>query len=271
MSKISAIIITLNETVNIADCLDSLAFCDERIVVDGGSKDDTVNIARQCGARVFENSWQGFGAQKNFALAQARHDWVLSIDADERVSDRLAEEIIHAADSDAADGYLIPRQSNFCGRPMRHSGWWPDYSLRLFRRSGAKFSDKLVHERVLRDGTVNRLSEPLLHQPVWRIEDAVRRMDQYSTASAEEIVNSGRKISFITGITHGIWTFVRTYFLRRGFLDGPEGLLLAVANAEGSYYRYMKAWLATRRTLHPLIQDSPLASGVTELKNSEAE
>jgi glycosyltransferase involved in cell wall biosynthesis len=246
--RLSAIIIAKNEAAHIADCLDGLAFCDERVVLDGGSADDTVALAQSHGARVVTApDWQGFGPQKNLALSQAAGDWVLSIDADERVSPALAAEILKAVGDGRVDGYEMPRRSSFCGRPMRHSGWYPDYVLRLFRRGKARFSDDAVHERVICDGPVARLNEPLLHYPVSRIEDALSRMDRYSSLGAEMLVASGRRVSFMSGIVHGLWTFLRTYFFRAGFLDGREGFLLAVANAEGTYYRYMKAWLAGRR------------------------
>lgn len=244
--RISAIIITRNEEANIADCLASVAFCDERIVVDSGSTDDTVRLAQAAGARVETHVWQGFGAQKNYALSLATGDWVLSIDADERVSPELAAEIRQVTATENADAYAMPRLSLFCGRPMRHSGWFPDYVVRLFRRGRARFSDDLVHERVICDGSVARLSNTLHHDPVRCLEDALVRMDRYSTDGAQMLHASGRKVSFMTGIAHGLWTFVRTYLLRAGFLDGAEGFLLAVANAEGTYYRYMKAWLMRR-------------------------
>jgi glycosyltransferase involved in cell wall biosynthesis len=247
MPQLSAIVITRNEAGNIADCLKSVAFCDERIVVDCGSSDDTVAIARGKGARVEFHEWRGFGPQKNFALSLATGTWVLSIDADERVTPALAEEIKAAIAYAIADGFELPRQSTFCGRQMRHSGWYPDYVLRLFRRDAAKFDDAVVHERIVCPGTVLRLKEPLLHEPVKKLEDALSRMDRYSTASAQAIVASGRHVSFFSGIGHGAYAFIRTYILQRGFLDGAQGFLLAVANAQGSYYRYMKAWLAQRR------------------------
>jgi glycosyltransferase involved in cell wall biosynthesis len=240
-------VIAKNEEANIGPCLDGLAFCDERIVVDAGSSDRTVELAQQKGARVVTHAWEGFGAQKNFALSLAQGDWVLSIDADERVSPALAREIEHAVAEGRADGYEIPRLSRFVGRDMRHSGWFPDYVLRLFRRGKARFSDDLVHERVVCDGTVARLTEQLAHHSVTRLEEAISRIDRYSTAGAEMLVAAGRRVSFADGITHGIWSFFRAYVLRLGFLDGREGFLLAVANAEGTYYRYMKAWLAKRR------------------------
>jgi glycosyltransferase involved in cell wall biosynthesis len=244
--RLSAIIITRNEEANIGSCLDTLAFCDERIVVDSGSTDRTVAIAQQKGARVVTHDWQGFGAQKNFALSLAGGDWVLSIDADERVTPALAREIERAVAEEGADAYEIPRLSSFVGREMRHSGWFPDYVLRLFRRGKAHFSDDLVHERVVCEGPVGRLDEQLVHRSVTHLEQAISRIDRYSTAGAEMLVASGRRVSFAQGITHGLWSFFRAYVLRLGFLDGREGFLLAVANAEGTYYRYMKAWLARR-------------------------
>jgi len=247
LAVLSAIIITRNEAGNVGACLDSLVFCDERIVVDCGSEDDTVRIARGRGARVEHRDFEGFGAQKNHALSLASGDWVLSIDADERVSAALAAELKAAITDGKADGYEMPRRSSFLGREMRHSGWYPDYVLRLFRRGKARFSNHVVHERVVCEGEIRRLKEPLTHHPVARIEDALSRMDRYSSAGAEQLIASGRRVTFLSGFLHGLWTFLRTYVLRAGFLDGREGLLLAIVNAEGAYYRYMKAWLLSRR------------------------
>jgi glycosyltransferase involved in cell wall biosynthesis len=246
MPRLSAIIITRNEASNIGDCLDSLAFCDERIVVDSDSTDGTLLIAREKGARVATHGWKGFGPQKNYALSLAHGDWVLSIDADERVTPELAQEILKTIAEGRADGFELSRRSSFCGRMMRHSGWFPDRVLRLFRRDKGRFTDDLVHERVVCDGKIARLENSLLHYPVARLEDAIRRMDSYSTLGAAQIAPE-RKISFFTGILHASFTFFRIYVLRLGFLDGAEGFLLAVANAEGTYYRYMKAWLARHR------------------------
>jgi len=245
-ARLSAVIIVKNEASNIAECLDSLAFCDERIVVDSGSGDDTLLIARQKGARVAFHEWSGFGPQKNYALSLAKGEWVLSIDADERVTPELAAEIHGAIKTDEADGFELSRMSSFCGRMIRHSGWSPDRVLRLFRRRKGRFSDDPVHERVLCDGKVGRLRAPLLHYPVARLEDAIRRMDSYSTISAETIAASRRRVSIMTGVAHGTFAFLRAYVLRLGFLDGAAGFMLAVAVAEGSYYRYMKAWLLQR-------------------------
>lgn len=247
MSQLSAIIITRDEAAKIGACLDSLAFCDERIVVDCGSTDATVEIARQKGARVELHEWRGYGPQKNYALSLAGGTWVLSLDADERVSPELAAAIKAAIADGGADAFEFPRLSSFCGRQIRHSGWYPDYVLRLFRRGKARFDDALVHERVICAGQVKRLRLPLLHDPVVKLEDALSRLDRYSTAKAQMIVASGRRVSFLSGIGRGLVSFLRAYIWRAGFLDGAEGFLLAVFTAETSYYPYMKAWLAQRQ------------------------
>lgn len=246
MPRLTAIIITKNEAHNIAACLAGLTFCDERIVVDSDSSDGTARIAQENGARVLAHTFEGFGPQKNFALSQATGDWVLSIDSDERVDPALAREIQDAITSPRADAYEIPRVSRFLGREMHHAGG-ADFVLRLFRRGAARFTDDLVHERVVCGGKVARLAAPLQHHSVGRLEDAISRIDRYSTAGAEMLVASGRRVSFMSGIGHGLWTFIRVYVVKLGFLDGREGFLQAVANAEGSYYRYMKAWHLGRR------------------------
>lgn len=248
MPRLSVIIIAKNEAANIGACLDSVRYADEKIVVvDDLNDDGTAAIAREKGATVHAHPFCGFGPQKNFALSLAHGDWVLSLDADERVTHALAVEIRKTIEQPRADGYEIPRISSFLGREIRHCrGWSPDVVLRLFKRGRARFSDGIVHERVLCDGAVARLREPMLHHPVLRIEDALSRMDRYSTANAETTLASGKRVSFSTGILHGMFTFFRSYILRGGFRDGREGFLLAIAMAEGSYYRYMKAWLQGR-------------------------
>lgn len=243
--RLSVIVITRNESANISDCLRSLVFADEVVVLDNSSTDGTADIARRLGARVFvTEDWPGFGPQKNRVLDLAVGEWILSIDADERVTPELCEEIqqvISAVSSPHV--YSIPRRSSYCGQYMMHSGWNPDFVARLFRRGQAKFSDDLVHERLLPQGCVTRLKSPLLHLSFPDFESVLDKVNRYSTAGAQAMEKRGRSSSLWTAIVHGVWAFFRTYILRRGFLDGQLGLALAISNAEGTYYRYVKRWL----------------------------
>jgi glycosyltransferase involved in cell wall biosynthesis len=241
--KLSVIIITKNEADNIQACLDSVRFADQWIIVDSGSTDGTVAIARAAGATVMEADWPGFGPQKNRALDAAQGEWVLSLDADERVTPELAAEIRRVlAVPDGADAYEIPRLSWYCGRFIRHAGWTPDYVLRLFRRGTARFSDHVVHERVLADGPAQKLESLLLHYSFRDFSQVLSKVDHYSTLSARQAHARGKRASVFTALLHGWWAFIRTYFLRLGMLDGQHGLALAISNAEGSYYRYVKLW-----------------------------
>lgn len=244
MSSISVTIITKNEAANIRACIESVAWADEIIVVDSGSADGTVEICRELGAQVFVHDWPGFGAQKNRALDYASMDWVLSLDADERVTPELRAEIETAINSGRADGYKLPRLSSFCGRFMRHSGWYPDYVLRLFRRGQGRFSDVLVHESVQLQGRAENLQQPLLHYSYRDFNDALSKLNSYSSAAATMLQRRGKQGGLLQAILHGLWAFIRTYILRAGFLDGREGFMLAVLNAEHSYYRYLKLGLS---------------------------
>ncbi len=243
--SLSVILITKNEEANLKDCLESVSFANEIIVVDSQSSDKTQEIAQSFGAKLeITSDWPGFGPQKNRALNLATQEWVLSIDADERVTPELKEEILAVISSkNAANCYAIPRSSWYCGRFMKHSGWYPDYVDRLFKRGTAKFSDHLVHERLLPDGPVAKLKNHFLHYSFRDFSQVLKKVDAYSTASAEQAYLKGKRSSVGKAIGHGLWAFFRTYFLRRGFLDGSQGLALAISNAEGTYYRYIKIWL----------------------------
>lgn len=247
--RISAIVITKNAGATIGRCLESLRWADEIVVVDSGSTDRTVDICRESGATVHETAdWPGFGPQKNRALGLAGGDWVLSLDADEWVTPELRAEIERAISApDAKAAYAIPRRSSFCGRFMRHSGWWPDYVMRLHRRGRARFSDDPVHERLIVEDPVGRLRQPIMHEAIADLDQMLGKMNAYSTSSAQARASEGRRASLFTALLHGGWTFFRTYVLRLGFLDGREGFMLAVANAEGSYYRYLKLMLLRER------------------------
>ena len=240
--SLSVIVITKNEAANIRACLESVAWASEIIVVDAGSNDGTVEVCREMGAQVVVQDWLGFGVQKNRALSYATQDWVFSLDADERVTPELRvaiESVIRAEDNTYA-AYRISRLSSFCGRFMRHSGWYPDHIVRLFKRDAARFSDDLVHERLLVEGKIGQLEGELLHYAFEDIEEVLRKVDQYSSAGAAMLHQRGRQASLPGAVVRGLWSFVRTYFLRAAFLDGREGFMLAVSNAEGTYYRYVK-------------------------------
>lgn len=242
--RLSVVVITRNEQVNIVECLRSVDFANEIIVLDHASTDDTVALARQCGALVSESSdWPGFGPQKNRALALATGDWVLSMDADERVTPELRAEILGVLSSNPTSTcYAIPRSSWFCGRFIRHSGWTPDYVDRLFKAGTAQFSQDLVHEKLVYSGRAGCLKNPLLHYSHRDFSDVLTKIDRYSSASAVQSMAKGKHASAWSALGHGLWAFVRTYIFKAGFLDGEHGLALAIASAEGSYYRHIKLW-----------------------------
>ena len=241
MPSISVIIITKNEAANIRACLESVAWADEIVVVDSGSADDTVNICKAMGARVYVHpDWPGFGPQKNRALGYATNEWVFSIDADERVTPELHAELIQAMNEERAQGFYLPRLSQFCGRFIRYSGWYPDYVLRLFKRDAGRFSDNLVHESVLLTGRTARLKKPLLHYSYLTTDDVERKVEHYSTAAAQQMFQSGKRPGWPGAVLRAGWAFARTYFLRLGVLDGSAGLNIARMNVRTTYLKYRK-------------------------------
>ncbi|MCA0276803.1 MAG: glycosyltransferase family 2 protein [Proteobacteria bacterium] len=241
---LSVIIITQDEEQNIGPCLESVGFADEVVVLDGGSSDRTRDIAAEMGAKVHvAGDWQGFGVQKNRVLALAQQQWVLSLDADERVSPELADAIkAVVAGQSSSDAYEMSRMTWYCGKFLRYSGTSPDYVLRLFRRGTARFSDALVHERLVPQGAVARLPGKLLHYSFRNFSDVLKKTDAYTEASARQALEAGRTSSVGKAVSRGMWMFFRTYVLKRGFLDGGHGLANAVSAAQGTYYRYLKIW-----------------------------
>ncbi|WP_206953170.1 glycosyltransferase family 2 protein [Trinickia acidisoli] len=248
-ATLSVIVVAMNEAHDIRDCLESVrGLARETIVFDSGSTDGTPDICRELGARVFETDWPGDGPQKNRALAQATGDWVLCLDADERVGDELRREIERLLEEGSTHAvFSTPRRSSFCGRFMRHSGWWPDRIERLFRRGSARFTDVRTHTHLVVDGTTGRFDGPIIHIAIGDLHEALDKANSYSTSGALTMAENGKHSSLGKAIGKGLWAFVRTYVLRRGFLDGRMGFMLAVANAEGTYYRYAKLALLGER------------------------
>lgn len=241
-------IITRNAAARLAQCLDALHFADDIVVLDNGSTDATVELARTHGARVIEQpDWPGFGPQKNRALDALATDWVLSIDADEVVSPELADSIRAALAAPRAEVYAVDRLSSFCGTWIRHSGWYPDWVPRLFRHGAARFSDDLVHERLVFDGPPGRLTGKLLHYSYEDFDAVLRKLDAYSGAGAKQRAAAGQHGGFGKAFARGAWAFLRTYLLRAGFLDGRAGFQIAVFNAETVYYRFLKLALLERQ------------------------
>jgi glycosyltransferase involved in cell wall biosynthesis len=247
-SSLSVVIIAKNEEGVIGQCIKSVSWADEIVVVDANSSDRTASLCKELGAKVFiQKEWLGFGRQKNLALSLASKEWVLSLDADEIVSLQLKEEIQAAIQSSSEkQAFQIPRSSSYCGQFIKHSGWSPDYVLRLFPRENAHFSDDLVHEKVIFDGEVKSLKTPLIHTSFDSLEDVLDKTNRYSSAGALMMHGNGKKCSLSTAVFKGVWAFIRTYFLRLGFLDGRMGFVLAVSNAETTYYKYLKLFLLSK-------------------------
>ncbi len=240
--KISATIITFNEEHNIARAMESLRCSDEIVVVDSGSHDRTVEIAEKLGARVIESPWRGYAGQKNFASQHAEHDWILSIDADEALSEALEAEIWQLKKAGPQyDGYTMPRMAQYLGRWILHSGWYPDRKIRLFNRARARWVGDYVHESVQVDGTLGHLESNLLHFTCNSLSEHLRTMDRYTTLAAEQLVAQGRPIGWPQMLLDPAWTFFQTYVLKRGFLDGPEGLAIAYMAAFYNFLKYSKA------------------------------
>ena len=241
MSTLSVVIITRNEEHNIARCLESVAFADEKIVVDSDSDDRTTEIAREHGAKVISNVFTGYGPAKQAGVDCATGEWVLSIDADEALSPALAEEIEQiVASIDSLDGYYLPRCTNFLGRWIRHSNWYPDHVLRLFRRDKGRLDGAVVHEKVIVDGPVGKLKADLLHYSYPSMEEYLRKFDIYTTMGAEEAHRAGKHAGWWALTAKPLAAFVRHYFIKQGFRDGLEGLLISVLSSGAVMVKYAK-------------------------------
>lgn len=237
---ISAVLITKNAAAQLADCLASVAFCDEVVVVDSGSDDATTAIAQRHGARVIQSEWRGFGPQKQFAVEQARHDWVLCIDADERVSERLRESILVVSPAPSFPAWRFARCNKFMGRYLKHGEGYPDWSLRFFDRRHARWSDDPVHERVIATGEVGTLQGDLLHESAESLETYLAKQNRYSTLAAREALASGKRATAMHLLLSPALRFVKFYFLRLGLLDGLPGLVHILVGCTASFAKYAK-------------------------------
>ena len=248
--RISATIVTLNEERNIARAIQSLVCADEIVVVDSGSVDQTRAVAAAMGARVIQESWRGYAAQKNFAAAAAHSDWILSLDADEALSQELASEITELKNHELeASGYSFPRRAQYLGRWIQHSGWYPDRKVRLYNRKNAEWVGAYVHESVRVKGPVRELKNDLLHYTCDSLSDHLRTLDRYTTLAAEELKASGQSVSLRRVAFAPPWTFFKSYVIHRGFLDGFQGLAIAWMAALYTFLKYAKA-ASCRPVLH---------------------
>src|SRR5579863_6541196 len=239
---ISATIVTLNEERNIARAIESLRCADEVVVIDCGSTDQTCEIARRLGARVFEEPWRGYAGQKNFAAETAAHEWILSIDADESLTDELEVEILALKKNGVRfDGYSFPRLAQYLGRWIRHGGWYPDRKVRLYDRRKAEWVGEFVHESVRVNGTTGELHGNLLHYTCASLSEHLRTLDRYTSLAARELEVQGKAVTMRHLTLDPAWTFFRTYVLQRGFLDGRQGLAIAWMAALYTFLKYAKA------------------------------
>lgn len=241
MNNISAVIISKNEETNIAECLKSISWVSEIILVDAESTDKTLELAKNFTSKIFINKWKGFVNQKKFALDQAANEWVLNIDADERVSPLLKEEIINLMDQDIA-GYYLRRENYFLGKRIKSCGWDNDYQLRLVRKSKTQLTDRLVHEGFTVDGKTERLKNRLIHYTFTSIEKTINKINYYSSLRAEELFGKKKKVGGFTIISHGLTAFFRYFVSLRGYKDGIHGLIISLFNSFTTFLVYMKVW-----------------------------
>lgn len=250
--RLSVVVITHNEEANIGRTLASVqplvaGDTGEVVVVDSGSTDRTIDIAKSLGAKVFVEEWKGYAAQKNSAIEKAQGDWILSLDADEEVEPGLAPLVIQAIQAGSADGYWIQRRNMFLRRWIQHGGFWPDPKLRLFRRGSAQFENRAVHEDVKLNGTAGQIDGALIHHSYPTLSDYIDHMNRYSSLGAEMAITEGKGgFSFLNIAVRPWLTFVYNYFLRLGFLDGREGLLLHLYHAVYVSWKYAKVWELSR-------------------------
>ena len=231
-ANLSIVMITLNEAAKVDDAIRSARFADEVLIVDSGSIDATVEVAARLGAKIVHHEWLGFGRQKQIAVASARNDWVFVLDSDERITPELQSEIRQVLAHPKASGYRVARLNHFFGKPLRHGGLYPDYSVRLFNRRLGRFTDAAVHERVVVNGTLGALRHPMIHLAYESVEQFIAKANRYSSLG-------GRK-NLLKAVVNPIWKFFKVYFLELGFMDGKEGLTIAALYSQYTFWKYIK-------------------------------
>lgn len=247
MEKLSVTIITYNEEENIRDCLESVKWADEIVVLDSFSTDKTVEICREYTDKIYQNKWCGFVEQKNFALDKASHNWILSIDADERISDKLTAEIkkLLLTDGPGFNGYYIPRKAFYIDRWILHCGWYPDYKIRLFRKDKGRWEGKegtAIHESVKTDGMTGYLKGELLHYSFKDISSHIKTINNYTSISATENFKKGKSEGILSMLLRPPFNFFKMYILKRGFLDGIPGFIVSVLSSFHVFIKYAKMW-----------------------------
>ncbi len=241
MNKISVIIITKNEEKNISDCLKSVEWADEIIVVDSESTDKTIELAKQFTSQIFTRKWEGYVPQKKYALSLAKNEWVLSLDADERITSELKDEIVNLSPGNFS-GFKIRRKNFLMNKEITTCGWEKDYQLRLMRKDKASFSDRLVHEKFIVDGKVATLENPMLHYTFSSFADYLDKINYYTSLKAQELFTKKKKVGGWTIFSHTVSAFFAFFFIRKGFKDGVYGLIISLLHSVSTMMNYIKLW-----------------------------
>lgn len=236
---VSAAIITKNEEARLGRCLDSLDFVDEIVVLDSGSKDGTVELARKKGCVIYHEDWKGYGPQKNSAIQKCRNKWVLIVDADEVIPEDTKSIIANAIKSESIQAYSFSRKNYFHYRWIKTCGWWPDRVVRLLQKESGRFVNN-VHEEWVVDGETAPLDAYIEHYSYSSYTEMVQKMDAYSTMSARALYESGKRVNCLTPFSHGLSMFIKTYVIRRGFLDGMDGFIISIVHSGASFFKYAK-------------------------------
>jgi glycosyltransferase involved in cell wall biosynthesis len=239
---VSVVIVTKDEEKNIKDALESVREFEEVVVLDAFSRDGTLEICKRYTPRVFQQEWKGYARQKQAAMDLANKEWVLILDADERVTPALKRELAGKIGEGMRDGFYLPRKNYFLGKWIRHSGWWPDYTLRLFRKEVSHVELREVHEKVVVKGSVGHLKEPIEHYTYRTIADYLKKMEQYSTLSANELFQRKSTPPVLSMIANPTYVFLKMFFLRQGFRDGMHGFVLAGLYSVYTFLKYVKIW-----------------------------